>query len=25
VSASLRRGMYISMLNIIRGEADPTQ
>ncbi|PHJ23186.1 tubulin gamma chain [Cystoisospora suis] len=25
VSASLRRGMYISMLNIIRGEADPSQ
>eukprot|EP00922_Rhytidocystis_sp_ex-Travisia-forbesii_P008622 GHVS01012638.1.p1 GENE.GHVS01012638.1~~GHVS01012638.1.p1 ORF type:complete len:508 (+),score=92.18 GHVS01012638.1:128-1525(+) len=25
VSASLRRGVYISILNIIRGEADPTQ
>eukprot|EP00916_Digyalum_oweni_P005056 GHVL01008994.1.p1 GENE.GHVL01008994.1~~GHVL01008994.1.p1 ORF type:complete len:474 (+),score=84.91 GHVL01008994.1:23-1444(+) len=25
VSASTRRGVYISILNIIRGEADPTQ
>ncbi|KAF8820557.1 tubulin gamma chain [Cardiosporidium cionae] len=25
VSASLRRGMYISILNIIRGEVDPTE
>uniref|UniRef100_A0A0G4IFH2 Tubulin gamma chain n=1 Tax=Chromera velia CCMP2878 TaxID=1169474 RepID=A0A0G4IFH2_9ALVE len=25
VSASLRRGCYVSILNIIRGEADPTQ